>query len=265
MNSIRSAFGNEVSSDRGAPGPGIGLGVVDRDLNVHVPEVLAPEARRHVQRLRGGLSQLIQPDPSIETSGVDDQRVAFPFTGRVSMPRWLDVGMRREFAAIEESLPPEIEGLVDEEDDAWRLDDPPRRRSQEDLGHTLGQAVRIRFVPPVQPFCSFIVEGLCPGLERNRPPSGLVRGSSDTPGAGSRLPTGPACRPANVAPARKIRFAIGRAWDGLRRDLHPLRKCRRTEKSHDGELEQCSQRPPPLCYLGSVRSRYLRTACSRCR
>src|SRR5206468_1866281 len=37
---------------------------------------------------------------------------------------------------------------------------------------------------------------------------------------------------------RKIRPAVRRAWNGGRRDLHPLCECRRTCERHDRDVQQ---------------------------
>ena len=42
------------------------------------PKSFRVEPRRHVQRLGGGLAQLIEPDPAVEPAAVDDERVALP-------------------------------------------------------------------------------------------------------------------------------------------------------------------------------------------
>ena len=52
------------------PRLGINLGVVDGNLNFHVPEVRPPETFGDVQCIGRGLARLVQPCLSIETAGV---------------------------------------------------------------------------------------------------------------------------------------------------------------------------------------------------
>src|SRR5262245_21722504 len=68
-------------SHRRPPWLGICLGIVDGDADVHVPEILASEPRGYVQFLRRRLAQLIEPHPSVESSAIDNERVAIPLGG----------------------------------------------------------------------------------------------------------------------------------------------------------------------------------------
>src|SRR5262249_34584430 len=63
------------------PGLRINLGVIDRNLNFQVPEVRPSETLGDMQRLGSWLAGLIQPGFSVETTRVDDEGVAIPFTG----------------------------------------------------------------------------------------------------------------------------------------------------------------------------------------
>ena len=63
------------------PRPGISLGIIDRNLNIHVPEVFPPKTLHDMRRIRNGLASLIQPALSVEAAGGNDQGVAVPLTG----------------------------------------------------------------------------------------------------------------------------------------------------------------------------------------
>src|SRR4029453_16186083 len=100
----------------------------DRDLDVHVSEILAPEAHVHVQGFGRWLSQLIQPYLAVKAAAVADPRVVFPFTPQIAHPRWRDIIAGHEFTPVHEYLPPQIEGFVDEHGISRCLNDPPWRR-----------------------------------------------------------------------------------------------------------------------------------------
>src|SRR5262245_33640157 len=97
---------HEVEFLRYGPGLRVGLWIIDRDLKLQVAKVLSLEALRDMQRFGRGPAGLIEPDFSVEAPGIDNQRVAFPFTRRKPEPRWCEVVP--EFATIEENLPPII-------------------------------------------------------------------------------------------------------------------------------------------------------------
>src|SRR5437762_3509587 len=65
---------------RDCPRLGIGFGVIDRNLNIHVSKVFPPETFDDMQGIRGWFAWLVQPGLSIETPGVDHQSVAVPLT-----------------------------------------------------------------------------------------------------------------------------------------------------------------------------------------
>src|SRR6187402_2093579 len=92
--------------NRRAPRLRVRLRIVDGDADVHVTEVLATELRRHMERLCGRLSQLVEPHAAVEPTALDDQGVAIPLRSRVSMPRWSNVGVRHELPPVHERLPP---------------------------------------------------------------------------------------------------------------------------------------------------------------
>src|SRR2546426_5308795 len=124
------------------PWLGVGLGIIDRDLNFHVPKVFPPETFDHTQRFRCRLAGLIQPRFSVEASGVDDERIAVPLACRITEPRGRSI--LGELTAIKKDLPPKRMGLVDEDYESWCLHKFPRWRRRIDPRYTLGQTVRGR-------------------------------------------------------------------------------------------------------------------------
>src|SRR5437870_724236 len=124
---------------REGPWPGIRFGVVDRDLNVHVPEILPVEPLDDVQRFGCRLALLIQPELSIETLRVDNERVAVPPARRIAQP--CRRGIRREFPAIEKDLTPQdAESFVKDDNELGLLNELPLSRSRVYARHALGQA-----------------------------------------------------------------------------------------------------------------------------
>src|SRR2546427_3880168 len=62
------------------------LRVVDRDFNIHVAEIFPAEPLDDVQRFGYWLALLIQPEFSIKTLRVHNERVAIPLARRISQP-----------------------------------------------------------------------------------------------------------------------------------------------------------------------------------
>ncbi len=234
-------FGQQRDLDGRPPRLRVRLWIVDGDADVHVSEILPAESRRHVKRFRRGLAQLIEPYPAVEASAVDDERVALPFRSRVTVPRRCDVWVRHELAAVHERLPPEIERLVNEEDDLRGLHRSATAPAQE--GPSARPAAgSSRPVPPSR---------TCPRHVRRRAlfahgwnghvfleiPRGFCRypvGGFQMPDK-SGLPSG-----SRGAGADKIGLAVRRPRDSRRRDIGPLREGGGRERKDERELKQCS-------------------------
>jgi len=78
------------------------LGIVDRDLDVHVPEVRTRETLGRVQRVGMGVTGVIEPAPIVEPPGLDNQGVSIPFADGITIPGGkLDFG---KAAPIHENL-----------------------------------------------------------------------------------------------------------------------------------------------------------------
>src|SRR5882762_6678962 len=106
---------------RRLPGLRISLRVIDRDVHFQRSEIRAAEAFSDVQRIRVGVTAIIQPGPLFETSRLNNKRVAFPLPDRVPEPG--GIGILWERAAIGENLPVLIEFLEENHEFARRLDD----------------------------------------------------------------------------------------------------------------------------------------------
>src|SRR5438105_6659763 len=114
----------DLLSDR--PRLGVGFGIIDGDLNFHMPKVFPPETFEDMQRFRCGLAGLIEPGLSVEASGVDDERVAVPLACRITEPR--GGSTLGELTAIEKDLPPQRMGFIDKDYECGRLHKLPWRR-----------------------------------------------------------------------------------------------------------------------------------------
>lgn len=64
----------------------VGLRIVNRDLNVHVPEIAAAETLRQLHDITMRVAEPVQPGFVVETDRFDDQRVAIPLVQQVFGP-----------------------------------------------------------------------------------------------------------------------------------------------------------------------------------
>src|SRR5437867_3185045 len=102
----------------------IDLGVIDRDLQIHMPKVFPAKVLDDVKSIRRWLARLIHPRLSIEPFTVDYQSVAIPLRCGITPPCGNEIVC--QLTAIEEDLPPCVRGLVENHDGSGRLDDLPR-------------------------------------------------------------------------------------------------------------------------------------------
>src|SRR6516165_10910513 len=209
------------------PGFGIGFGIVDGDLKVHVAIVFAVEALDHAQRVGRRAAQLIQPRLAVETAGLDNQGVAVPSADGIAHPRRVQIAL--ELAAIKEDLPPQIERFIKDRNEFRRLDDLPWGRRRVDFGDALGQAIGVRVFFGMGAVDALLEERFGPRLERNL--ARLEVGGQVTKVlVGVGLPDAREIGPAAGQP-RRWRREIGPAVAGTRNarvgDLGPLRDERR--------------------------------------
>src|SRR5580658_5868204 len=106
-----------------------------------MPEVRAMEAFGHVQSFAMWIAELIQPGLVVETDGIHHQRVAFPFTNRVTQPT--GIWVLGKLAAVGEDLAIEVECLIKDDDQSRSLENLERHRSGVYLGYALRQAMRV--------------------------------------------------------------------------------------------------------------------------
>src|SRR6186997_2964382 len=73
------------------PRLGVGAGIIDRDEDVHVPEVLAHELLGDSQLVCRRLAEVIEPALVVEPGGFDDEGVLVPPPDGIPEPRWVHV------------------------------------------------------------------------------------------------------------------------------------------------------------------------------
>src|SRR5437867_7682123 len=78
------------------PGFSVCLRIVERNLDIHMSEVAAPEAFGDAQGLAVRMSRIVEPALIVETDGLGDQRIAFPLANGISEPAFS--GFRRKAA-----------------------------------------------------------------------------------------------------------------------------------------------------------------------
>src|SRR5215813_4248763 len=122
-------------------------------------EIFPVESFDHVQRFGRWFTQLVQPHLTIEADRVYDQGVTVPLSKGIAKPGWSQFFQRPPLSPIQEDLPPEVECLMDKNEEVWRLNDFPRRRCHEDLRGPLRETIRIRLFPPMQTGSALIIEG----------------------------------------------------------------------------------------------------------
>src|SRR2546427_8285539 len=94
--------GEKFILQRKRPGPGIGLGIVNSDFDVHVTEVAPPEALDGVESFGMRAAAVIDPALIVEATSVNHEPVAFPLADGVAEPG--RIADRRLGTAIREDL-----------------------------------------------------------------------------------------------------------------------------------------------------------------
>ena len=82
---------------------GISAWIVDHDFEVQVRIIGPPVTLDGVQFFGVRVPREIEPELIVEADGIDDQGIAFPFAGGVSVPG--GVGVVGMSAAVHENLP----------------------------------------------------------------------------------------------------------------------------------------------------------------
>src|SRR5262245_7287263 len=119
--------------NRCRPRTRVRFGIVNRHFQLQTSKVGPTEALYRVQLLAVRMASLIQPRSIVESGRVDDEHVAVPLAYGVSPPRWL--GINRCRTAICKDLPPPVEGLEQDDCQAFHLRDLERGRFQRGFGN----------------------------------------------------------------------------------------------------------------------------------
>ena len=109
---------------------GIGLGIVECELNLQVADVYAAEALGHAQSVGVGVAGKIQPGFIVVSRCFHHQRVAFPVSDRVTHEG--RVRILRQNTAIGKDLPVNRRVLIQNHHHARRLDQLPGCRKRAD-------------------------------------------------------------------------------------------------------------------------------------
>jgi len=106
--------------------PRVGTGIVDQHGRVQMSEIRARESFDDVHLIAVNVTPVVEPRQVVESDGVDDERIRFPTSNRVPLPRELQVVARWMLPTIHEHLPISVDGFHQDEDIRWRLDDAER-------------------------------------------------------------------------------------------------------------------------------------------
>src|SRR5712691_6575892 len=74
------------------PGSGVGLGIVNRNLDLQVAEVGPPEPFGYLAGFGEWITGAVEPDVVTESNGLDDQRILLPFARRVTIKGRIRIG-----------------------------------------------------------------------------------------------------------------------------------------------------------------------------
>ena len=74
-----------MANERDGERPRQRLGIVKGDLELHVPEIDAPESLGYAHLLRMRMAHSIEPGPVIESRALHYQSVVFPVPDRVAL------------------------------------------------------------------------------------------------------------------------------------------------------------------------------------
>src|SRR5215467_13974776 len=96
--------------ERDGQRPDQSLWIVKGDLELHVPEIHAPESLGYAHLLGMRMAHSIKPGPVIEPRALHDQNVAFPVSDRVSPPG--GIWISRKLASVQVDLPVVTSALV---------------------------------------------------------------------------------------------------------------------------------------------------------
>ena len=202
---------------------GVGLGIVDRDVDLQRAEVRTPEPLGHLQRVGVRAAVDIEPAGSLVTEEVrrlDDERVvAFIPAARVAEPPRRRVVVRRR-PSIHVDVAQSVVRLVGDQHQVLRLHDLTRLRMVVVLHQADRQTPHVRIVLHVVGH-PLLLQLRGPGCHRQRiatardftegrerDASGVVVGAGGAPAARPRPPPPP---PRTTPDAGKVDFPVSRA------------------------------------------------------
>src|SRR5436309_3017244 len=216
---------------------GVGLRIVDCDLDLQVSEVHPSEPLRQLGGIRQRVASSIQPLPVSKACCLHDQGVALPLPDRVTVPGGLVD--RGQTAAVGEDLPEAGVVLVENQKQPWILDDlleptdpcvsfdNAYRQTSRDglagLGRRVPGLCQFRHSGSIRQTAldarSNVEKLGLPWIVLNVPNPGKVRLAVRCSGRGSR----------------EVRFSVPRSRNPRRWMAQPLRKKRDTGRDQDSK------------------------------
>src|SRR5262245_25955619 len=150
--------------NRCRPSTRVRFGIINRHFQLQTSNVGPTEALYCVQLLAVRMASFVQPRSIVKSSRVNDEHVAVPLACRVSPPRRL--GINRCRTAICKDLPPPVEGLEENDCQAFHLRDLERERFQCGFGNP-GRQTAFRRGAGTVPTESLAKQHLGPRLKRD--------------------------------------------------------------------------------------------------
>ena len=126
------------------PGFGVGLGIVYRNFNLQFAEVYAMKTLGDFGGIAEWTAAGIEPQAVAQADGFDDERIAIPFSRRVAVPTGIGIDGQR--AAVGENLAIAGVQLIQDDEQAARLDNFAIAREGVEPDGSDGEAVRERIV-----------------------------------------------------------------------------------------------------------------------
>src|SRR5262245_16355151 len=146
-----------------APGFRISLRIIESDPHLHPTEIDAAETFGHSKRIAVGMPRIVEPALVVEADSLGNEGVAFPFADGIAEPA--RISFWRERAAVGKNLPIVVELLIQNYENAGRLDNLEGRIPHQ---HAVGNAVwntSLGRAPLAQSVGAFLVKSCCPRLE----------------------------------------------------------------------------------------------------
>src|ERR1019366_3253739 len=75
--------------------PAVSFWIVNRDLNIHMPEVTPTEPLHDSERIRLWVTEPVEPTPIAESPRLHNKDISLPFPNGVASPGWLGIRGKR--------------------------------------------------------------------------------------------------------------------------------------------------------------------------